>query len=240
MIGYRQFITNLLRLYQMNFDIFFTGAISKKQPAVLPKTAVRQGLISNEDLEEESASLKFSGSETNQGAISKKQHTFFSNRNKEGTVSNEDLEEESASPKFLGSETNQGEVEIKKFHVNSNIQIRYAITDVEAEMQNIHNDTWKAVFDMIIPKEAFVSKFVMVINGKTYEAKVKTKEVASSIFDSSEVTSGLVQSTTPPEFIDGNQVSKSKNECQTQNEKLLKAAGNIKLLGIKTESITVL
>ena len=156
------------------------------------------------------------------------------------SISNEDLEEESASPKFLGSETNQGEVEIKKFHVNSNIQIRYAITDVEAEMQNIHNDTWKAVFDMIIPKEAFVSKFVMVINGKTYEAKVKTKEVASSIFDSSEVTSGLVQSTTPPEFIDGNQVSKSKNECQTQNEKLLKAAGNIKLLGIKTESITVL
>ena len=235
MIGYRQFITNLLRLYQMNFDIFFTGAISKKQPAVLPKTAVRQGLISNEDLEEESASLKISGSETNQGVFFSKS-AFYA----QGTVSNEDLEEESASPKFLGPETNQGEVEIKKFHVNSNIQIRYAITDVEAEMQNIHNDTWKAVFDMIIPKEAFVSKFVMVINGKTYEAKVKTKEVASSIFDSSEVTSGLVQSTTPPEFIDGNQVSKSKNECQTQNEKLLKAAGNIKLLGIKTESITVL
>ena len=65
------------------------------------------------------------------------------------------------------------EIEIKKFHVNSKIQMRYAITDVEAEMQNIHNDTWKAVFDMIIPKEAFVSKFVMVINGKIYEAKVK-------------------------------------------------------------------
>ena len=235
MIGYRQFITNLLRLYQMNFDIFFTGAIFMKQPAVLPETAVRQGSISNEDLEEELASLKFSGSETNQDVFFSKR-AFYA----QGTVSNEDLEEESASPKFLGSETNQGEVEIKKFHVNSNIQIRYAITDVEAEMQNIHNDTWKAVFDMIIPKEAFVSKFVMVINGKTYEAKVKTKEVASSIFDSSEVTSGLVQSTTPPEFIDGNQVSKSKNECQTQNEKLLKAAGNIKLLGIKTESITVL
>ena len=206
---------------------FFTGAISKKQPAVF---AIRQGSISNEDLEEEFASLKFSGSETNQDV-------YFSKRR---TVSNEDLEEESASPKFLGSETNQGEVEIKKFHVNSNIQIRYAITDVEAEMQNIHNDTWKAVFDMLIPKEAFVSKFVMVINGKTYEAKVKTKENASRIFDSSEVTSGLIQSITPPEFIDGNQVSKSKNECQTQNEKLLKAAGNIKLWGIKTESITVL
>ena len=127
------------------------------------------------------------------------------------TVSNEDLEKNSASLEFLGSETNQGKAEIKKFHVNSDIQIRYAITDVEAEMQNIHSDTREAIFDMFIPKEAFVSKFVMVINGKTYEAKVKTKEVASSIFNSSDVTSGLVQSNTPPEFIDGKQVSKSKN-----------------------------
>ena len=127
------------------------------------------------------------------------------------TVSNEDLENNSASLEFLGSETNQGKAEIKKFHVNSDIQIRYAITDVEAEMQNIHSDTREAIFDMFIPKEAFVSKFVMVINGKTYEAKVKTKEVATSIFNSSDVTSGLVQSNTPPEFIDGKQVSKSKN-----------------------------
>ena len=72
-------------------------------------------------------------------------------------------------------------------------------------MQNIHSGTRNAVFDMFIPKEAFVSKFVMVINGRAYEAKVKAKNVASNIFTSSGVTSGLVQSINPPEFVDGTQ-----------------------------------
>ena len=103
--------------------------------------------------------------------------------------------------------------EIKKFHVNSNIQIRYAITDVETEMQNIHSETREALFDMFIPKEAFVSKFVMVINGKSYEAKVKTKEVARNVFTSSGVISGKVQSIAPPEFINGKYVSNSLNFC---------------------------
>ena len=103
--------------------------------------------------------------------------------------------------------------EIKKFHVNSNIQIRYAITDVETEMENIYSDTREALFDMFIPKEAFVSKFIMVINGKSYEAKVKTKEVARNVFTASGVTSGTVQSIAPPEFINGKYVSNSLNFC---------------------------
>ena len=103
--------------------------------------------------------------------------------------------------------------EIKKFHVNSNIQIRYAITDVETEMQNFYSDTREALFDMFIPKEAFVSKFIMVINGKSYEAKVKTKEVARNVFTSSGVISGKVQSIAPPEFINGKYVSNSLNFC---------------------------
>ena len=103
--------------------------------------------------------------------------------------------------------------EIKKFHVNSNIQIRYAITDVETEMQNFYSDTREALFAMFIPKEAFVSKFIMVINGKSYEAKVKTKEVARNVFTSSGVISGKVQSIAPPEFINGKYVSNSLNFC---------------------------
>ena len=105
--------------------------------------------------------------------------------------------------------SSQGEAEIKKFHVNSNIQMRYAITDVETEMQNIHSDTRKVTFDMFIPKEAFISKFSMVINGRTYQAKVKTKQIAKNIFTSSRVTSGLIQSNTQPEFIDGKMVRES-------------------------------
>ena len=87
--------------------------------------------------------------------------------------------------------------------------MRYAITDVETEMQNIHSNTREVTFDMFIPKEAFISKFSMVINGRTYQAKVKTKQIAKNIFISSRVTSGLIQSNTQPEFIDGKMVRES-------------------------------
>ena len=59
---------------------------------------------------------------------------------------------------------------------------------------------------MYIPKEAFVSNFTMVIKGKTYQANVKTKEVAKQIYEDSTDTSGLLQTTTQPEFTDGKQV----------------------------------
>ena len=58
---------------------------------------------------------------------------------------------------------------------------------------------------MIISKEAFVSNFSMVIKGKTYEAKVETKEVAEQTYEKSTSTSGLVKSN-KPEFTDGKQV----------------------------------
>ena len=84
--------------------------------------------------------------------------------------------------------------------------MRYAITDVEAQVQNIHVDNREVFFDMIIPKDAFVSNFYMIINGQTYQGKVKTKEVAKKIFTGSQVTSGLVESNDQPEFTDGKQV----------------------------------
>ena len=89
--------------------------------------------------------------------------------------------------------------------------MRYAITDVETQIQNIHNELGEAVFDMIIPRDAFVSNFFMVINGKTYQAKVETKETAKNIFSTSDVNSGLVQSETQSEFIDGKQVQYALN-----------------------------
>ena len=103
----------------------------------------------------------------------------------------------------------KGEAQIKTFYVSANIQMRYAISDVEAEMQNIHSDAREVIFDMTIPKEAFVSKFSMVINGITYQATVKTKEAAKTIFANSGVTSGLIESNTQPEFIDGKQVKEN-------------------------------
>ena len=99
------------------------------------------------------------------------------------------------------------EAEIRKFHVNSKIQLRYAITDIETQMQNRHSEAKEVFFDMYIPKEAFVSNFTMNIKGKTYQAAVKTKEVAKQIYDESNDTSGLLQTTSQPEFTDGKQVN---------------------------------
>jgi hypothetical protein len=99
------------------------------------------------------------------------------------------------------------DAEIRKFHVKSKIQLRYAITDIETQMQNRHSEAKEVFFDMYIPKEAFVSNFTMNIKGKTYQAAVKTKEVAKQIYDESNDTSGLLQTTSQPEFTDGNQVN---------------------------------
>ena len=96
--------------------------------------------------------------------------------------------------------------EIVKFHVVSQIQLRYAITDVETRIRNKHSEKKEIFFDMFIPKEAFVSNFSMVIKGKTYQAKVEVKEVADQIYRNSSSTSGLLQSHSLPEFTDGKQV----------------------------------
>ena len=91
-------------------------------------------------------------------------------------------------------------------HSFTNSKFRYAITDIETRMQNRHSEAKEVFFDMYIPKEAFVSNFTMVIKGKTYQANVKTKEVAKQIYEDSTDTSGLLQTTTQPEFTDGKQV----------------------------------
>ena len=97
--------------------------------------------------------------------------------------------------------------QITKFHVNTNIQMRYAMTQVEMQVKNLASEASEVFFDMYIPQEAFVSNFSMDIKGQTYVAKVETKEEAKEIYDSSSSSSGLVQSQTEPEFKDGKQVS---------------------------------
>ena len=71
--------------------------------------------------------------------------------------------------------------------------MRYAVTEVETTMQNTKNGSEEIIFDMYIPRQAFVSKFSMKIQNKTYEAKVKTKQNATEIFQSSNTNSGLLE-----------------------------------------------
>lgn len=94
---------------------------------------------------------------------------------------------------------------IERIHINSTIQMRYAVTKVETRVKNLHSEAQEIFFDMYIPIEAFVSNFSMTIKSKTYVAKVDTKENAQAIYDNSSTTSGLVQSKN--EFKDTKQVS---------------------------------
>merc|ERR1712038_264455 len=101
----------------------------------------------------------------------------------------------------------KGKAEITKFYVDTQIQFRYAVTNIETQIRNRHDEVKEVFFDMFIPQEAFVSNFSMVIKGKTYEAKVETKEVAEQTYEKSTSTSGLVASNSLPEFTDGKQVT---------------------------------
>ena len=71
--------------------------------------------------------------------------------------------------------------------------MRYAVTEVETTMQNMKNESEEIIFDMYIPRQAFVSKFSMLIQNKTYEAQVKRKQNATDIFRSSNTNTGLLE-----------------------------------------------
>ena len=71
--------------------------------------------------------------------------------------------------------------------------MRYAVTEVETTMQNTKNGSEEIIFDMYIPRQAFVSKFSMKIKNKTYKAKVEIKENATEIFNRSNTNAGLLE-----------------------------------------------
>merc|ERR1711879_57099 len=82
---------------------------------------------------------------------------------------------------------------ITSYHVNTKIQFRYAITEIEVGLKNFAIQDQDAVFELFIPKTAFVSNFSLEINGKDYLAKVQEKNIAKKVFENSkEKASGLV------------------------------------------------
>jgi len=87
-------------------------------------------------------------------------------------------------------------VSIVKFHVNTEIQMRYAKSEIELEIQNPTEEKKETSFGLCIPERAFVSSFSMTIKEKTYEAKVKPKEEAKKDFDQGNENGGLVSSGT--------------------------------------------
>ncbi|XP_073982636.1 inter-alpha-trypsin inhibitor heavy chain H4-like isoform X3 [Rhodnius prolixus] len=79
--------------------------------------------------------------------------------------------------------------EIYFLHIDSYIRYRYATTTVVSKVVNPLNNSQEVSFGMNLPKTAFITSFVMEINGKEYEAYLKGKEEAKEIYDQA-VSSG--------------------------------------------------
>ncbi|XP_060713639.1 inter-alpha-trypsin inhibitor heavy chain H3-like isoform X2 [Tachysurus vachellii] len=70
------------------------------------------------------------------------------------------------------------DVDIYSFHINSTVNSRYAVTTITSRVANRLNESKEVHFQVKIPKNAFITKFRMIIEGKTYDGVVKQKEAA--------------------------------------------------------------
>merc|ERR1712038_61047 len=96
----------------------------------------------------------------------------------------------SSSPGFVVSTTtttktaadnemiDQNSPYISLFHVTSQVQFRYAHTLVTSYVKNPTNTSQEISFAAVIPNDAFISNFSMVLQGEEHVAEVKEKEEA--------------------------------------------------------------
>ncbi|KAL0978028.1 hypothetical protein UPYG_G00164980 [Umbra pygmaea] len=68
--------------------------------------------------------------------------------------------------------------DIYSFHINSTVTSRYATTIITSRVANRIDASQEIEFHVKIPKNAFISKFRMTIEGQTYDGVVKQKEEA--------------------------------------------------------------
>uniref|UniRef100_A0A672QQA1 Inter-alpha-trypsin inhibitor heavy chain H3-like n=1 Tax=Sinocyclocheilus grahami TaxID=75366 RepID=A0A672QQA1_SINGR len=81
---------------------------------------------------------------------------------------------------FLISKQN---VDIYSFYINSTVTSRYATTVITSRVANTLNESQEIQFEVKIPKNAFISKFRMTIEGKTYDGVVMEKEEAQQQYN---------------------------------------------------------
>ncbi|XP_054472032.1 inter-alpha-trypsin inhibitor heavy chain H3 isoform X2 [Anoplopoma fimbria] len=73
---------------------------------------------------------------------------------------------------------NKDDWDIYSFHINSTVTSRYATTVITSRVANRMDESKEIEFQVRIPKNAFISKFRMFIDGEVYDGVVKGKEKA--------------------------------------------------------------
>ncbi|XP_050352920.1 inter-alpha-trypsin inhibitor heavy chain H4-like [Nymphalis io] len=81
-------------------------------------------------------------------------------------------------------------IKLTKMQVNSEVSLRYAHTAIVTHVRNPSRSSQQATFHVLLPETAFISGFVMTLNGKSYKAYVKEKEEAKKIY-SEAVSQGI-------------------------------------------------
>ncbi|KAK4880739.1 hypothetical protein RN001_008885 [Aquatica leii] len=79
--------------------------------------------------------------------------------------------------------------EIYQMHIQTSISNRFAHTTVTSKVRNFAAKAQEAVFSLVLPNTAFISGFIMEVDGKNYTAYVKEKEEAKREYDKA-VSSG--------------------------------------------------
>uniref|UniRef100_A0A8C7IEK9 Inter-alpha-trypsin inhibitor heavy chain 5 n=1 Tax=Oncorhynchus kisutch TaxID=8019 RepID=A0A8C7IEK9_ONCKI len=72
--------------------------------------------------------------------------------------------------------TKETKPHIQELSVKTTIISRYAFTAVSCTMLNRHSAAAEGVFQFLIPKNAYVSNFTMIIGGRVYPSEVRPKE----------------------------------------------------------------
>ncbi|KAK3102942.1 hypothetical protein FSP39_015126 [Pinctada imbricata] len=72
---------------------------------------------------------------------------------------------------------------IYSLHIRSDITYRFSNTLVTSKVANPDTVSREAKFDVTLPNEAFITKFKLIINNKTYDGEVKEKEEAKQQYE---------------------------------------------------------
>ncbi|XP_018570732.1 inter-alpha-trypsin inhibitor heavy chain H4-like isoform X2 [Anoplophora glabripennis] len=72
---------------------------------------------------------------------------------------------------------------IYEMDITSNISNRFVTTLVVSKVKNMEKVAKETTFAVVLPQKAFISEFVMQIDGKSYRAYVKEKEEAKEIYN---------------------------------------------------------
>ncbi|XP_050443341.1 inter-alpha-trypsin inhibitor heavy chain H3-like isoform X2 [Adelges cooleyi] len=100
--------------------------------------------------------------------------------------------------------------DIYSFIIHSRVKHRYAQTTVSSRVANKGNTSQEVQFYVTLPESAFVSKFLMEINEKVYEAYVKEKKAAKEEY-SAAVNAGQTAAHVEQNARDSNKFTVSVN-----------------------------